>query len=607
MSGGEAQPTPMMAQYRRIKSELPRDALLLFRLGDFYELFFEDAQSGAALLNLTLTRRNGIPMCGLPYHAASTYISRLLKAGHKVAVCDQTEEARPGKLVQREVTAILSPGTHFDDRLLQAERNNFLAAVFRHHDALGLACVDLTTGDFRVTEPADPRVLATELERLRPAELILPGGDRTLLELLGLPVVEGPEGAARPAGPGPGGMQVSPYDEWTFLPETSVFTLRGHFGVASLDGFGLKGRLAATGAAGAVLHYLVHHLRRDVAHLTRLAFYQSSDHLVLDGISLRNLEVLEPLHADAPRQTSLFGALNRAVTPMGARRLRDWLAQPLAASGPIEARQEAVAGWLAAPECLDAFRARLGEVKDLERTLARLSLGSGNARDLLALRIALEQIPSLRGVLVQLAGTPVTGPQATLGDGWAGAAAGPSEGLLGGLASQLAELPALVELLGHAVADDPPLAVREGGLIRDGFSAELDELRAAARGGKDWIAKLQQDEIARTGIPSLKVGFNSVFGYFLEVTKANLPKVPPEYVRKQTVANGERFITPELKAMEQKILGAEERATKLEYDLFQKLREEVLAHLREIQGTASALAALDVLAAFAESARLHGW
>jgi DNA mismatch repair protein MutS len=585
----EATLTPMMAQYRRIKGELPKDVLLLFRLGDFYEMFFEDAVVSSQLLQLTLTQRNGIPMCGLPHHAANNYIGRLLKAGRKVAICDQTEEAKPGKLVQREVTSILSPGTHFDDRLLRAERNNFLASIALHGSTYGLACVDLTTGDFRLTELTGDKALLAELDRLRPAELIFPGASKALSELLS-----------------ENSTQLSPHDDWVFMPETALFTLREHFKVASLDGFGLRNRTAATGAAGAILHYLSTHLRRDVAHLTRLGFYEVADYLILDSISLRNLEILETIHADAPRNTTLFGALNQTVTPMGARRLRDWLTQPLAAEEPIRRRQDAVQSWLDHPPALAAFRARLAEVRDLERTVSRLSLGSGNARDLLALRLALEQLPSVKAAV---AGATLPGPDAPQCDLLPGPAMEeslePSE--LGHLGSLLRELPDLIELLGHAVADEPPLAVKEGGMIRDGFSPELDELRSAARGGKDWLAKLQQDEIARTGIPSLKVGFNSVFGYYIEVTKSHLAKVPGDYVRKQTVASGERFITQDLKVMESKILGSEERATKLEYDLFLRLREEVLNHLKSIQETASALGQLDVLASFAELARIQGW
>ena len=595
----EAQLTPMMAQYRRIKGELPKDALLLFRLGDFYEMFFEDAQAGAQLLNVALTKRGVIPMCGIPFHAANGYIARILRAGRKVAICDQMEEARPGQLVKREVTQILSPGTHFDERMLVAERNNFLAAVCAAGKGAGLAVVDLTTGSFHTTEVADVAALVAELERLRPAEVIYPAEATAL------------HGALKNAFP-----IVMPYEDWTFAPETAVFTVREHFKVAALDGFGLKGRAAAVGAAGAVLHYLTQHLRRDCRHLTVISFYQPSEFLVLDGTTLRHLEVLEPLHRDAPRNASLYGALNRTVTPMGARRLRDWLSQPLADAAGIARRQEAVAALLVGGEAGGNLRALLGEVRDLERTIGRLAVGSGNARDLLALRMGLEKLPGIKELVSDLVAADVRrltlkeGEQSLLTSAAAtedAPAVVEAQSLLAVLEAQITALPSVVELIGRAISDEPPLALKEGGLIRDGFSAELDELRAASRGGKDWVAKLQQDEIARTGIPSLKVRFNSVFGYFIEVTKANLDKVPAHYTRKQTIANGERFITPELKEMESKILGAEERSEKLEYELFLKVREETLQWLQPIQRTADALAALDVLGSFAETARLHNY
>ncbi|MHB8519901.1 MAG: DNA mismatch repair protein MutS [Limisphaerales bacterium] len=591
---GDAQLTPMMAQYRRIKNELPRDALLLFRLGDFYEMFFEDALAGAQLLNVALTHRGATPMCGVPFHAANGYITRLLKAGRKVAICDQMEEARAGQLVKREITQIISPGTHFDERMLTAERNNFLAAVYAVGGAFGLAFVDLTTGDFRTTEVAAQAGVLAELERLRPAEILIPSEAAGLRALLqnAFPVLDG-------------------YDDWVFAPETSQYTLRDHFKVASLDGFGLQNHAAAVGAAGAVIHYLTQHLRRDVAHLISLSFYQSAEYLVLDATSLRNLEILEPLHRDAPPPASLYGALNRTVTPMGARRLREWLSQPLAAAAPICRRQAAAQTWIENPGVLEQFRGKLAEVRDLERTISRLSVGSGNARDLLALRLALAQIPALRKILRDL---PVSGdrmaesPPLTLAiEETAPATDDASPSLLAELETQLTELPELVDLVSRAIVEEPPLALKEGGLIRDGFNPALDELRRAMREGKDWIARLQQQEIERTGIASLKVRFNSVFGYYIEVTRANLDKVPPGYVRKQTIANGERFITPELKDMESKILGAEERGMKLEYELFQQVREGVIARLANIQQTARALAQLDVLAAFAETARLHNY
>ncbi len=585
----ETQLTPMMAQYRRIKSEIPKDALLLFRLGDFYEMFFEDAQIGAQLLNVALTKRGVIPMCGIPHHAFNGYVARILRAGKKVAVCDQMEEARPGQLVKREVTQILSPGTHFDERLLAAERNNFLAAVCANGKTFGLATVDLTTGDFKTTELESNAALLTELERLRPAELIYPAEAQSLRDLVQpLPLI------------------VNGHDDWVFAPETAVFTLRDHFKVAALDGFGLKDRPAAIGAAGAALHYLAQHLRRDVTHLTRLTTYERSDYLVLDGTTLRNLEILEPLHRDAPKNTSLYGALHRTVTPMGARRLRDWLTQPLAAVEPIRRRQDAVLSWIENATALEQFRAQLAEVRDLERTLSRLSVGSGNARDLLMLRLALEQIPTLRERIRAVVEAPSRNDAEELPALHDAIHPEPrGANLLAELSAQLTELPELAALIASAIVDEPPLAVKEGGLIRDNFDAALDELRNATRGGKDWIAKLQQDEIERTGIASLKVRFNSVFGYYIEVTRANLDKVPPHYIRKQTIANGERFITPELKEMEGKILGAEERSVKLEYALFLRVREAVLVHLRDIQQTADALAQIDVLTAFAEMARLY--
>jgi len=579
----------MMAQYRRIKGELPADALLLFRLGDFYEMFFEDAQTGASVLNLALTARQGIPMCGLPFHAANSYIARILRSGRKVAICEQLEEAKPGKLVKREVTQILSPGTHFDERMLVAERNNFLAAVYPGGKAVGLALVDLTTGDFLTTELENEAALMAELERLRPAEIIFPTGAVALREQLR------------------GAFQIlSGYDDWTFAPETAVFTVRDHFKVASLDGFGLKDRTAAIGAAGGALHYLAQSLRRDVKHLTRITFYQRSDYLALDYTTLRHLEILEPLHHDAARNASLYGAMNRTVTPMGARLLRQWLSQPLATVERIGGRQDAVQTFLENTYGLDGFRQQLANVRDLERTIGRLSSGGGNARDLRALQLALEQIPALRQTLDGLR-LKATRPPESLRALEESPAAVESASLLGALIEQLTELPELVDLVARAIVEEPPLPIKEGGMIRDGFDAALDELRLAQRGGKDWIAKLQADEMARTGISSLKVRFNSVFGYYIEITRSNLDKVPPHYIRKQTIANGERFITPELKDMEGKILGAEERSVKLEYELFQRVREAVLGQLKQIQQTAAALAQLDVLGSFAETARLYNF
>ena len=548
--------TPMMQQYRRVKAQIPGDALLLFRLGDFYEMFFDDAKTAAGLLNLTLTARNGTPMCGIPHHAAEGYIGKLLRQGKKVAICDQIEEAQPGKLVQRDITQILSPGTHFDAHILHADRNNFIAAIC---PGFGLALIDLTTGDFKVTELATIEQLQNELTRVKPAEIVVPAEwfDE-----------------AKAIIPG-----AAPYDGWTFERDTAFFTLRDHFKTQSLDGFGARDLTVGIGAAGAALHYLQQALRRKTDHIHRLSVYRVTDFMVLDAVTQRNLELLESSRAD--RRHTVIGCLDRTRTPMGARLLRDWLTHPLRDVAGIVARQEVVAKFCEATQVLAEFREQLGAVRDMERTLARLSVGTGNARDLVALKDSLAALPKLRQTLTGSAGA----------------------GLLASLTGQITELPELVTLVDGAIELVPPLSVKDGGMIKSGHSPELDELRQAATAGKNWIAALQQKEIERTGVASLKVRYNSVFGYYIEITKSNLAKVPADYIRKQTVATGERFFTPELKEMEGKILGADDKAKALEYELFLKVRAVVIAQSAGIQQTAAAIAQLDVLAGFAELAR----
>ena len=565
--------TPMMQQYRRVKHQIPADALLLFRLGDFYEMFFDDAKAGSQLLNLALTNRNGVPMCGIPHHAAENYIGKLLKLGRKVAVCDQLEEAQPGKLVNRDVTQILSPGTHFDTHLLQAERNNFLAAICQA-GRFGLALIDLTTGDFKVTELASAEQLQNELTRTRPAEIIVPAEwfeeAKPLLAALALPI--------------------TPHDGWTFERETAFFTLRDHFKTQSLDGFGAAQLSVGIGAAGAALHYLQQTLRRNTSHVHRLTVYSVSDFMILDATTQRNLELLESPRAD--RKHSLIGCMDRTLTPMGARLLREWLTHPLKNVAQIRERQGVIATFCDATPVLADFREQLHGVRDMERTLGRLSVGNGNARDLVVLKESLAAVPKLKGTLAGITGEAGQPQEAA-----------PATDLLGALTSRITERPDLVDLIGRAITDAPPLALKEGGLIKPGYHAELDELLRASTDGKAWIAALQQKEIERTGIGSLKVRFNSVFGYYIEVTKANLDKVPGDYIRKQTVANGERFVTPELKEMEHKILGAEERAHALEYEIFQQIRAAAVEKSAAIQESAAAIAALDVLAGLAELAR----
>jgi len=579
--------TPMMAQYRRIKRELPADALLLFRLGDFYEMFLEDAQEAAGILEVALTQRGGMPMCGIPHHAADNYLAKLLKAGRMVALCEQVEDAKPGKLVERKVTQILSPGTHLDERILTAERNNYLAAAHQEGRTLTLAVIDLSTGSFQVTELDDAPALLSELERLRPAELVLPAKATGLQALVQ---------SAAPI--------IQEHEDWVFGVETAEHTLREHYGVKTLDGFGLKNRTAAIGAAGGALHYLSQHLRRDVAHLRPIVFYTTDGLLRLDATTLRHLEILEPLQRDAASSACLYGVLNRTTTPMGARLLRDWLTQPLADGEAIRQRQAAVRAWVEHPDLLATFRGCLNEVRDLERTLTRLSVGTGNGRDLRQLRLALQQLPSMKELLHETIAAAAYDGQASELELHDRAETTPLFELLD---RELAPLPKLVDLVQCAIVDEPPAVLKDGGLIRDGFNESLDELRHSSREGKEWIAEMQKREAERTGIPSLKVRFNNVFGYFIEVTRTHLDKVPPEWHRKQTIANGERYITDELKEMEGKVLGANERAVKLEHDLFLQLREAVIAERKAIQQTAAALARLDVLAAFAEVARQHDY
>ncbi len=560
--------TPMMQQYRRVKHQIPPDALLLFRLGDFYEMFFDDAKAASQLLNLALTSRNGTPMCGIPHHAAEAYIGKLLKHGRKVAICDQLEEAQPGKLVKRDVTQILSPGTHFDAHLLQAERNNFLAAIC-NDGKFGLALVDLTTGDFKVTELSSAEQLQNELTRIRPAEIIVPtewlAEAKQVLAQLGT-------------------LTLTPHDGWTFERETAFFTLRDHFKTQSLDGFGAGELNVGIGAAGAALHYLQQALRRSTAHIHRLTVYSINEFMVLDAVTQRNLELLESPRSD--RKHTLIGCLDRTLTPMGARLLREWLTRPLKNVTQIHERQGVIATFCDTPNVLADFREQLRVVRDMERTLARLSVGNGNARDLIVLKESLTAVPKLKKTLASVLGATE---------------------FLEKLTGRITELPELVDLIARAIVDAPPLALKEGGIIKPDYNKELDEFRRAGTEGKAWIATLQQKEIERTGIASLKVRFNSVFGYYIEITKANLDKAPDDYIRKQTVANGERFVTPELKEMEHKILGAEERANALEFEIFQQIRVAAVEKSASIQESAAAIAALDVLAGLAELARHQGY
>src|SRR5262252_9098387 len=574
--------TPMMQQYQRLRKSIPPDTLLMFRLGDFYEMFFDDAKEASALLNVALTKRNGVPMCGVPYHAAQGYIRRLIKAGRRVAVCDQMSEPQPGrKIVDREVTQIISAGTVSELSWLDAKRANYLGAIYADGEAFGFAYADLSTGEFRLTQAQNRQLLRDEIARVSPAELLISSEQKAQTGEID---------------------QALEYDSYAFLPEQAIFTLCEHFKVKSLDGFGCAQMPAAVAAAGAIVHYLKHQLRRKIDHLTSLRCDAPANHVLLDSATQANLELVESRGA---RGASLLSVLDRTITPMGARKLHAWILQPLRDLAELQGRQQMIAHFLQESDLLGSIRTELKSIRDIERAAGRLSQASGNARDLVALKTSLQQIPALKCELGKLIERIEFGTgKSSASVSFAIPEARQAGRLSYSLQNAIREMPALAEKLTNALLDDPPLALKEGGIFRDGHDADLDTLRRASREGKTWISHLQEREIAATGIKSLKVRYNSVFGYFIEITKSNLANVPAHYTRKQTTVGGERFITPELKEMEAKVLGADDRAQNLEYQLFQKLRDETLRDIEPIQQTADSIAMLDVLCALAETARL---
>ena len=567
--------TPMMKQYLAIRRELPEDVLLFFRLGDFYELFFEDAKTASPILNVALTKRNGIPMCGVPHHSAQGYIAKLIQGGKRVAIAEQTSAPVAGKLVEREVSQIISAGTVSDLNLLDSGRSNYLAAIFRDgKKKLGIAYVDHTTGEFEVGEFATPSELMDELERLQPSELIWNEEQEDLFKAVGKPVC---------------GLRCEGY---LFLHDQAIYSLTQHFQVQSLDGFGCTGMHPAICAAGAILQYLQFQLRRSVDHIKRLRVAQPGECVLIDAASQSHLELVT---SRAGSQHTLLSALDRTCTPMGARKLRHWVLHPQRSLEVLTARQEFVEMLLRESMLLNQIRTLLKEVRDLERTSSRLSQGSGNARDLQMLAQSLEVVPAIRIAMEETRDRhAVLGGTDTLS-------------LLESLFSRLHDLSAVANEIQSATVEEPPIQIKEGGIFRDGFLPELDELRRGSTEGRQWIADLQNREIERTGIKSLKIKYNAVFGYFIEITKANVGAVPPDYHRKQTTVNGERYITEELKRMEDKILGADERSKALEYEEFLKLRSRTLEYLSQIQETAEALAVLDALNSLAETARLFNY
>ncbi len=571
--------TPLMRQYLAIKKQYPQ-ALLLFRLGDFYELFFDDAKVAARELEITLTARHResgspVPMCGVPYHAAESYIAKLIRRGYKVAICEQTEEpSKAKKLVRREVVRVITPGTATDTALLEPRENNYLVACLPRAagQRVGLAYADLSTGEFRATEFTGADWLSRlqeELMYLAPRELLRPQQAS-----LGRTV----------AGDGLRASLVeTPLEDWLFDADQAERLLREQFAVATLDGLGLSDKPLALGAAGALVHYLRETQRSTLDHLGRPAFYQQQEALVLDSVSVRNLELVEPLFGN-DRSTTLLATLDLTVTAVGGRLLKNWLLRPSVSLDEITRRLDAVEELGGATLERDELRGALGQAYDLERLLSRCTLAVATPRDLLALRQTLELLPSLRSQLETF-----------------------SAARLKELAAVVDELPEVREQIRRAISDNAPASAAEAGIIREGHNAELDELRQLRAHGTRYIAEMEARERQRTGIGSLKVRYNQVFGYYLEVSKPNLARVPADYERKQTLVNAERFTTPELKVYERKVLSAEEKILELERRLFEEVRAAVVAASARIRSTAAALAQMDVLASFAELARARGY
>ena len=576
--------TPLMRQYAAIKKDHP-SALLFFRLGDFYELFFEDAVVAARELQITLTARNkekgvAIPMCGVPYHSAENYIAKLIRKGFKVAICEQMEDPRLAKkLVKREVTRVLTPGTAADAHL-GSEENNFLACVARAGNAAGFAALDLSTGEFRATEfvgdDAERRI-REELLVLRPREVLFASS----LPLFDQPRASAPQAAAAPrmASLENARWAETPLDDWVFAPDYAIPQVENHFGVLSLEGFGLADRSAAATAAGAILHYVRTTQRGSLDHVDRIGFYERQNCLVLDAVTVRNLELIEPLFSGASDNATLFRCLDCTVTPMGKRLLRAWMLRPSIDISEINRRLDAVEGMVKDLVAREELRRSMEGILDLERLLSRVTLETANPRDLLALATSLAKLPAVRTSLSHF----------------------PAERLQA-LHAQCDELGDLRARIASSLEDEPPLTLADGGVIRAGVDPTLDELRDLSRNSKQYIAQIEQRERQRTGIGSLKVKFNNVFGYYLEISKANQHLAPADYERKQTLVNAERFTTPELKEYEAKVLDAQEKMVEIERRLFAELRSAVAAEARRIRQSALALAEIDVLANFASVA-----
>ena len=575
--------TPMMRQYQRIKSEVASDILLMFRLGDFYEMFYDDAQIAAPILGVALTKRAGYPMCGVPYHAVDVYLAKLVRAGKKIAICDQMEDPALAKgIVRREITRIVTPGSITEENILSDEKNNYLVAgavgPFDKNKAdaskLAIAAIDISTGELFAEEAESFAEGVSIIRRLAPGEGIVPrqsiDSEESYSELL-----------LKEAGVG----CITPVEEWFFDEASAYGAVIRHFAVRSLEGFGCEGKPLVAAAAGALLQHVRDNLRRDLSHVKNLRLNLSAGYMQLDEATCSHLDLI-PQNGKTSAET-LFGVLNTTCTPMGTRLLSRWIVRPLHDVEAINARQSAVAAIIGARNNLTPLRAALSEVRDLERIIARISLGRGNARDLQAVANALRVVPELRS---RLEGSVAQ-----------------NSSLIASLLNDLQPLPELTEEIDKTIVETPPTTLVEGGVIREGVDAELDELRNAAANGRAWIANYQASEIAKTGIKTLKVRYNKVFGYFIEVSIGQIGNVPEHYMRKQTMTNCERYTTTELKDVEEKITGAAERAITKEEEIFLALRDKVVSFTTQIQAIAVAIANIDVLAALADRALALGY
>ena len=582
--------TPLMRQYLAAKSQHP-DALLFFRLGDFYELFFDDAKTASRELQLTLTARDkerNTPMCGVPWHAAENYIARLLRLGYRVAICEQMEDPKlTKKIVRREVTRVLTPGTALDPSLA-AEQSNFLAALHVSGESAALAVLDLSTADFRATEFTGPDATAQVLEellRLAPSELIFPS-------------------TRGPFGPNTDAATLDPLlaqiktrtsvDDFAFSPDFAIPLLERQLGSQSLEGFGLAGHPAAAIAAGAIVHYVRSTQHSGVSHVDSLRFYARAECLHLDQVTARNLELVEPLFSDSGPEVTLFRTIDSCCTPMGKRLLRASLLRPMIDPAAIEARYEAVDTARSDLIRREELRRSLQGILDLDRLLARISLDSAGPRDVLALAASLRHLPAVRASAANLSSPPEqSGAEAPAF--WSRAA------------TTLDLLDDLCAAIFSTLVPEPPLTLAEGGVIAPGVDAELDDLRSIGSSGRASIAAIEDRERRRTNIGSLKVRFNSVFGYYIEITKSNLASVPADYERKQTLVNAERFTTPELKDYETKVLTAQERSVEIEKRIFSDLRRRVIDNASRIRRTSQAVAEIDLVAGFAHLAALRSY